>query len=405
MLVVLLASCGNSKTETVNTVDTSKQEGNSEVLLANSSQEEAASISEIHKSPVWAKLLNATKETAAKKNMKLRFGDTVRTQGEALAQIDMKNGLAFRIGGDSVLTIQPGNKLYLKEGEMITWVEPGKKVPTQIVTPTATAGIRGTTVFIKTPTDSSQETEFFAWEGTVAVSLPNQSGEVILNSGEEVKVKKSDKNIEQIRRRVRKIPREEWQQRRQGSRLINKFARPLPTLAKIDQTKPLKPRDTAPIPPEKPQPRVRPEEPPIRRGESRSERIDRRIPSVGSEVPTIITPPQPSRIKPSPPPPPPTPVPSITPFKPEKSPEPLDIDSFLEEEETKSEKNINSIPINSIYCWIETKEQDSRELKEQTGIEHLVCPARYVKVETKPEKVGIKPEDEIIPTPNSSKDK
>ncbi len=384
MLVILLVSCGNSKTKTVNTIDPAAQEDNSERVLATSSQEEAATISEIHKSPVWAKLLNATQEKAAKKNMKLRFGDTVRTQGQALAQIDMKSGLAFRIGGDSVLTIQPDNKLHLKEGEMITWVQPGKQVPAEIVTPSATAGIRGTTVFIKTPSDASQETEFFAWEGSVAVSLPNQPGEVLLKSGEEVKVKKSDKNIEQIRRRIRKIPRQEWLQRRQQSPLINNFARPLPTLAKIDRTAPSQARDTAPIKSGNPRSRISPEEPVIRRGESRSESRNREIPPIENN-PTPTPPPRPSvSLEPKPKP---NPAITVTPFKPEKpKPEPsLDRTSRLEDEDSKLEKETNSIPINSIYCWIETKNQDNSQLDEQPGIEHLICPARSVKVETQPQ--------------------
>ncbi len=380
VLVILLASCGNSKSKTVNTVDPAAQEDNSEAVLATSDQEEAATISEIHKSPVWAKLLKTNQEKAAKKNMILSFGDTVRTQGEALAQIDMKSGLAFRIGGDSVLTIQPDNKLYLKEGEIITWVEPGKQVPAKIVTPNATAGIRGTTVFIKTPSDASQETEFLAWEGSVAVSLPNQPGEVLLQSGEEVKVKKSDQNIEQIRRRVRKIPRQEWLQRRQQSRLINNFSRPLPTLAKIDGTAPAQPKDTAPIPRSNPQPRVSPEESLIRRGGSRNESRNSEIPPVEAK-----TSPTPAQSRPATPEPKPRPITTVTPFKPEK-PRPettVELTPTPGKEEPSSEKETNSIPINSIYCWIETNNSENTQVEEQAGIEHLICPAKSTKVETK----------------------
>ena len=52
--------------------------------------------------------------------MGLNVGETIRTEGEALADIALVNGLGFRIGGDAMLTLQPDNRPNLESGDMIT---------------------------------------------------------------------------------------------------------------------------------------------------------------------------------------------------------------------------------------------------------------------------------------------
>ncbi|MGK7876953.1 MAG: FecR domain-containing protein [Xenococcaceae cyanobacterium] len=201
-------------------------------------EEAAANISEIQQQPVLVRQLNATEEITATEGMALQFSETIRTKGEALAQVDLKNGLAFRIGGDAVLTLQPDNRLNLSAGEMITWVEPGKQVPIEIVTPGAIAGIRGTTVFVKIPKDPNQEIEIFSWEGCVEVWLPNQPGEVIINAGERVKIRRGETDISRIRASVERLKPRQWLQRRRRSRLLNNFRRQMPTIEEIDNALP-----------------------------------------------------------------------------------------------------------------------------------------------------------------------
>jgi len=206
-----------------------------------------ATIFEIHQSPVWVRQLEASEEVEAQENMGLQAGETIRTEGDALAQINLQNGLSFRIGGNSILTLQPDNRLNLEAGEMITWVTPGQKVPTEIVTPTAIAAIRGTTVFIKIPEDPTAETEFLAWEGTVAVRLPDDpSNELLLQAGERIRIGPGPQNWEKLRQRVEKLPRAERLRRRRQSRLINDFRRPLETLKQIDDAIPAELRSWIP---------------------------------------------------------------------------------------------------------------------------------------------------------------
>ncbi|MCS6812220.1 MAG: FecR domain-containing protein [Cyanobacteria bacterium] len=198
-----------------------------------------AVVSEILRQPVWVRPAHAQQEVAAQEGMGLQAGETVRTQGDALAQIEFATGLAFRLGKNSVITIQPDRRLKLQSGAMITWVQPGKTVPAEIVTDTAIAGIRGTTVFVNIPTDPKTGTLFFAWEGQVSVRLPNQPGELLLKTGEEVRVWRGERDLERVRRRVRRLKSNEWQQRlRQRDNLLRGFRKALPTLKTIEIIKP-----------------------------------------------------------------------------------------------------------------------------------------------------------------------
>jgi len=209
-----------------------------DVVTPSSAQEAPATISQIQKKPVWLKRLNTTAEISATEGMELFIGEQIRTVGEALAEIELKNGLAFRIGGNSVLTLQPDNSLNLSKGEMITWVQPGKQVPAKVVTPGAIAGIRGTTIYVNIPDAPNSEIEYFTWEGTMSLKLPNQSEEMLLKAGEIVKVKPGETDINKMRKRVRHLTQKEWKTRRHKSPLINNFVNPLPTLKKIDQVAP-----------------------------------------------------------------------------------------------------------------------------------------------------------------------
>jgi hypothetical protein len=200
---------------------------------------EIATVSEIQAQPVWVRPREAAQEISAQENMGLQIGETIRTEGTALAEIAFINGLAFRIGGDAVLTLQPDNRLNLESGEMITWVEPGRSLPAEIVTPGGVvAGIRGTTVFVQIPEDPQEGILFFAWEGTVALRLPGQTEEVLLRDTEQVRIRPDETDVEQIRQRVRRLSRQEWLERRQNSQLLNRFNRPLPTLPEIERVAP-----------------------------------------------------------------------------------------------------------------------------------------------------------------------
>lgn len=197
-----------------------------------------ATVAEIRRTPVFVRPLHPPQEQPASEGMGLQIGETVRTQGQALTEIDLANGLAFRLGGNSILTLQPNSRLQLTAGEMITWVQPNRTVPAEIVTPAATAGIRGTTVYVKIPANTQDGTLFFAWEGAVALRLPGQAEEIMLKTAEELRIRPGERDIRQLRRRIRRLNRAEWRRLRQQDRLVHGFRRPLPTLAIINRIRP-----------------------------------------------------------------------------------------------------------------------------------------------------------------------
>lgn len=234
MLVGVLTACSRPTTDRASTAISPPPVSSTPVV-----DNPIAKIIEIQKLPVFVRLLSATQEQPAKEGMGLQAGETIRTQGKALTQIDLKNGLAFRLAGDAVLTLQPDNRLNLTAGDMITWVQPGKKVPTEIVTPVAIAGIRGTTVFVKIPKDPKDGVLFFAWEGSVAVRLPGQTEDVLLKTADEVRIKPGDRDIRQIRQRVRRMSRAEWRQKRQTDPLLRSFKKgKMSTLSIIERIRP-----------------------------------------------------------------------------------------------------------------------------------------------------------------------
>jgi hypothetical protein len=194
-----------------------------------------AVISSVEAAPVWIQPQNTSIEEAAIAGSALLYGDTIRTEGDGLAQVDLASGLAFRIGGDASLVLQPDNRLNLSAGQMLTWVEPGENVPTEIVTPAGIAGLRGTTLFVFVPPNGG-EVVFFAWEGTIQVQLEAGGEEILLQPGEELLVRPGERDVAAVRSRVRRLSRREILQRRRESRLLTQFRQPLPTQSAIEAT-------------------------------------------------------------------------------------------------------------------------------------------------------------------------
>ncbi|MEO1209544.1 MAG: FecR domain-containing protein [Cyanobacteria bacterium J06638_20] len=185
---------------------------------------------------VWVRPSVTHEEESAIAGDTLVYGDTIRTQGEGLAEVDLVSGLSFRIGGEAALTLQPDNQLDLQAGQMIVWVEPGKQVPARIVTPVGIAGLRGTTLFISVPEDDTEAVSFLAWEGTIAIQVAEDAEAITLQSGEELSVRPGERDVANLRSRVRRLNRREIRQRRRRSNLLNRFQRSLPTLNEIEAT-------------------------------------------------------------------------------------------------------------------------------------------------------------------------
>ncbi|WP_261790005.1 FecR family protein [Synechococcus elongatus] len=132
-------------------------------------QQLQAEIQEVATSPVFASQPNQAEQPASEGTVVIQGGQ-IRTESPGKAQIQLSDGLQFRLGGNALLKIEP--ELQLDRGQIIAWLGPGQQRdrPLQIRTPTATAAIRGTTVFIE---QTATQTLILSWEGLVEVQLPS----------------------------------------------------------------------------------------------------------------------------------------------------------------------------------------------------------------------------------------
>ena len=203
---------------------------------SSTASEANAFISAVESFPVWLTPVATGEEQPAASGISMVYGDALRTEKDGLAQVELVNGLAFRIGGDATLILQPDNRLNLVSGEMITWVNPGQQVPTEIVTPAGIVGLRGTTLFVSVPSNEEEEVLFFAWEGTIRLQVAAGAEEILLKSGEELRVRPGELDVTTLRRRVRRLGQQEIRQRRRRSPLLNRFQQPLPTREQIEAT-------------------------------------------------------------------------------------------------------------------------------------------------------------------------
>lgn len=188
------------------------------------SQQLQAEIQEVAMTPVFASQLNQA-EQAAEVGTVVAQGGQIRTEAPGKAQIQLSDGLRFRLGGNALLRIEP--ELQLDRGQIIAWLTPNqpRDRPLQIRTPTATAAIRGTTVFIE---QTASQTLILSWEGRVEVQLPSGAS-TQLTSGQLLRLQPGQTTLPTPER----LSRAAAEQRFQKSLLLNDFATPMETLPEI----------------------------------------------------------------------------------------------------------------------------------------------------------------------------
>lgn len=144
--------------------------------------EPLAEVIDIPESPVfWSQPPEAESEAVI--GTQVGAGGYLRTESPGKAQVQLADGLVFRLGGDAILELDEGD-LNLSSGQIIAWVNPGNEGATRAIQlPMATAAIRGTTVFIDAQAEGCL---IFSWEGEVEVTLTATGETVILNTGDEL---------------------------------------------------------------------------------------------------------------------------------------------------------------------------------------------------------------------------
>lgn len=181
-------------------------------------------------------------EIPARTGQLLAVNTLLRTQKPGRLQVLLTNGRSFRLGGDAVLRLS-SNGLDLEKGQIIAWVNPGRKggSPLKIRTRVATASIVGTTVFIEA---TPEVVKVFSWEGKVQV-VTDSGQQFHLSSGQQLAFEK-DAWVP-----PRRLTPQEAAIRRQKSILLNGFEAPMETLPVIEKELGLKtvPEAAVAVPP------------------------------------------------------------------------------------------------------------------------------------------------------------
>jgi len=155
--------------------------------------EAIAEISEIRSYPVRVKYLNATSAKPASVGGPLKVDESVSTEDSSTAQLTMRNGVIFRIGGVSNLKIKPQNQVEFTSGKLVAWSASDRKAASQIQTPFGEISSNGGTIYLEIPPKAAEDRRVIALDGTVTVLLKQSSSIVTIGKGEEIRIKADGK--------------------------------------------------------------------------------------------------------------------------------------------------------------------------------------------------------------------
>ena len=165
--------------------------------------EAIAEISEVRSFPVRVKYLNATSAKPASVGGPLKVDESVSTEDSSTAQLAMRNGVIFRIGGVSNLKIKPQNQVEFTSGKLVAWSASDRKAP-------------------------AEDRRIIALDGTVTVLLKQSSSIVTIGKGEEIRIKADGKATAPAR-----VDKETIEKRIANNNLIFGFSSQLASLNQI----------------------------------------------------------------------------------------------------------------------------------------------------------------------------
>jgi hypothetical protein len=100
----------------------------------------------------------------------VKANNFIQTKGDSRAELQFRDKSLVRVGHNSIFSFEAGSRtLSLEKGEMLFYIVPGKGGAT-IKTPTLTAAVTGTTVYVK-------DDELVVWEGTLKIK--DQDGNIV----------------------------------------------------------------------------------------------------------------------------------------------------------------------------------------------------------------------------------
>ena len=190
--------------------------------------EAIAEISEVRSFPVRVKYLNATSAKPASVGGPLKVDESVSTEDSSTAQLAMRNGVIFRIGGVSNLKIKPQNQVEFTSGKLVAWSASDRKAPAQIQTPFGEISSNGGTIYLEIPPKAAEDRRIIALDGTVTVLLKQSSSIVTIGKGEEIRIKADGKATAPAR-----VDKETIEKRIANNNLIFGFSSQLASLNQI----------------------------------------------------------------------------------------------------------------------------------------------------------------------------
>jgi hypothetical protein len=190
--------------------------------------EAIAEISEIRSFPVRVKYVNATSARPATVGVPLKANESVSTEDSSTAQVTLRSGAIFRIGGKSSLTLKPQNQVEFTSGRLVAWAASDRKAPAQVQTPFGEISSNDGTVYLEIPAKAAEDRRVIALDGTVTVLLKSTSEIVTLGKGEEIRIKADGKASA-----PKRIDRESIDKRIANNALIFGFSTQLASLPQI----------------------------------------------------------------------------------------------------------------------------------------------------------------------------
>ncbi len=190
--------------------------------------EAIAEISEIRSYPVRVKYINSTTARPATVGVPLKVNESVSTAEASTAQITLRTGTIFRIGGTANIILRPQNQVEIESGKLVAWAAKDSKSPAQIKTSFGEISSNDGTLYLEIPAKAAEERRIISLDGTVTVLLKSTSEIVTLNKGEEIRIKADGKATA-----PKRIDKESIDKRIANNSLIFGFSTQLASLPQI----------------------------------------------------------------------------------------------------------------------------------------------------------------------------
>jgi hypothetical protein len=155
--------------------------------------EAIAEISEIRSYPVRVKYINSKTARPATVGVPLKVNESVSTDESSTAQITLRTGTIFRIGGTANLILRPQNQVEIESGRLVAWAAKDSKSPAQIKTSFGEISSNDGTLYLEIPAKAAEDRRVISLDGTVTVLLKSTSEIVTLGKGEEIRIKADGK--------------------------------------------------------------------------------------------------------------------------------------------------------------------------------------------------------------------